>query len=85
MTIELVLAALNEWDPIGLKYIAPPDEYSGEAKNILKLIENNKGSFDTLVSSVYDIMIDSFGDFNNNITLYECGAFVEKLIFKDMT
>lgn len=81
----IIKKAIDEWDPIQLIAISPPDEYSNEIDMIYSVITVNKEiSAGELSNEIYSIFINQFGDdFHSKID--ECYNIAKKIVVADST
>ncbi|MFS0724192.1 DUF1871 family protein [Paenibacillus sp. 1P07SE] len=68
---EKVAKIINDWDPINLLPLFPPDEYSKEIDSITQFLEAPK-NVNQLAEFIYSLFLESFGKTVFDMDKSEC-------------
>ncbi len=75
---QLVKGIIDQWDPVGLLPICPPDEYDMEIESIVAIVARDI-DMDTLASEIQAVFLEAFGADAFNKDINECLVIAEKL------
>ncbi len=77
--MDYVKKIINSWDPIGLLFYAPNDEYHSEVEEVSRLLYMTDDSLE-LAQGIFDIFLRSFGEDNFNRSITECQIIAQTLL-----